>query len=113
MSEIPKPPHDKEQDATRANERLQGIERSQQESGTDLNQQFLPDPAEETGAKSLGGGYETAPPPEPPKPKYLSDQLPTDEHKEAARRNLPAARKALEDARNSHNPTPPNKPNTP
>lgn len=110
MSETPNPPHENEQNATKLNDRLRAIQKNQKESGTDLNQPFLPDPAEETGAESLGGGYETAPNPKPPTPEYISEQLPTNEHKEAAKRNIPAARKALEDARNKNNPRPTNKP---
>jgi len=96
MNEMPKPPYENEE-----------------ESGSELNQTFLPDPAEETGAESLGGGYETAPPPKPPIPDYIAEQLPDDSHIEAARKGIPAARKALEDARNRNNSTPPSNPNTP
>ncbi len=116
MSELPKPPHDNEEQASQKYERLRAIRNNQKESVSNLNQQFLPDPAEETGAESLGGGYGAAPPPQPPAPKvpdYIAEQLPTDEHKKAAETGVPAARKALEDARKRNKSTPPSNPNTP
>lgn len=113
MSETLRHPQDKEQEATKANERLQGIDRNRPESGSELNDPYLSDPAEETGAESLGGGYGSALPPQSPQNDYIAEQLPADEHKEAAKRNLPAARKALEDARNRNNPNPPSNPKTP
>jgi len=113
MNEIPKPPHEKEEDASRTYEKLEAIRQNQNESGSELKQTFLPDPAAETGADSLGGGYETAPPPKPPTPKYIADQLPDESHIEAARKGIPAARKALEDAQNRNNSTPPSNHNTP
>lgn len=113
MNEMPKPPHENEEDASKTYEKLKAIRQNQKESGSELNQTFLPDPAVETGAESLGGGYETAPPPKPPTPKYIADQLPDESHKEAARKGIPAARKALEDARNRNNSIPPSNPNTP
>lgn len=116
MSELPKPPHDNEEQASQKYERLRAIRNSQKELESNLDQQFLPDPAEETSAESLGGGYGAAPPPQPPAPKvpdYIAEQLPTDEHKKAAETGVPAARKALEDARKRSKSTPPSNPNTP
>ncbi len=116
MSEIPKHPHDNEEQASRDYERIMGIERNRRGSEGVSEGPYLSDPAEETGAESLGGGYGATPPPQPPKPKvpdYIAEQLPTDEHKKAAETGVPAARKALEDARNRNKPTPPSNPNTP
>lgn len=114
MSELPKPPHQDEEEASKSYEKLKAISQNQKESGNDLNQPYLPDPAEETGAESLGGGYNSAPPPKSPTPDYIAEQLPTPKNKEAARNNVPAARKALNDAQTrAGKPTLPKNPNTP
>ena len=114
MNKTPQPPHEGEEDASKIYEKLRAIRNnSKSKTENDLNQPFLPDPSEETGAESLGGGYETAPPPKPQMPDYIAEQLPDEAHKAAARKGIPAARKALNAARNRNNPNPPKNPNNP
>ena len=69
------PLHHGEEAATRANEIVQGIERSKKPS-VNLNPPFLTDPSDETGAEPSGGGYGAAMPPDDSSPPAVIPPTP-------------------------------------
>ncbi len=105
MNETPEPPHKNEQEASKANDKLNAIRRNKEETGTNLNEQYLPDPAEETGNPGdLGGGYDSLGEGQITPPPTENPYWPTPEQRENGKKGISESREILERAKNTDPP---------